>query len=375
MSVTRSHSLSIGIVGLPNSGKSTLFNSLTKKAVPAENFPFCTIDKNVGIVEVPDPRLASLSEFFKAEKVVPSAIQFTDIAGLVKGASKGEGLGNQFLSHIREVNAVMYVIRAFSSPTISHVYERIDPLEDFKIVQSELILKDLETVEKKLHEVNKRARVGADKESIILKAALDGLMESLGEGIPAIDFKVTDAVVEEEFKNLWLLTNKPRIFLLNVQEGADEQLRSDWKSKVMEYLGEDHKDFILEVDVKMIGQLSEMTEEERAEYLSLLPTEPVLIDEIIRKGFERLELITFYTGSSAECNAWSIRSGANIKEAAGVIHTDLSDNFVAADVANVMDIVEKGGINGVREAGLFRSQGRDYLVRDGDYVLIHVTKG
>lgn len=372
MSVTRSHSLSIGIVGLPNAGKSTLFNSLTKKAVPAENFPFCTIDKNVGIVEVPDSRLAALADFFKAEKTVPSAIQFVDIAGLVKGASQGEGLGNQFLSHIREVNAVMYLIRSFSSSTISHVYERIDPLEDFKIVQSELILKDLETVEKKRNEVNKKARVG-DGDAEKLLQVLDGLMESLGDGKPAIDFKV-DEKTEVELKNLWLLTNKPRIFVMNVQEGADEQLRAEWKQKVLDYLGEDHRDFVLEVDVKMIGELSEMDDAEKAEYLSLLPSEPVQIEDIIRKGFERLELITFYTGSSKECNAWSIRRGANVKEAAGVIHTDLSESFVAADVANVMDIVEKGGINAVKEAGLFRSQGRDYLVQDGDYVLIHSTK-
>lgn len=373
MAVTQSQSLSVGIVGIPNAGKSTLFNSLTKCVVPAENFPFCTIDKNIGIVKIPDTRLDQLSGFFKAEKVVPSAIKFVDIAGLVKGASKGEGLGNQFLAHIREVDVIMYVLRAFSGEKIVHVYDKVDPLNDLKIVESELIIKDIETVEKRIGEVKKTIKSGADEKTAKHIALLERLLNHLGEGKCAIDLKV-DEDEAELIRDLWLLTNKKRMYILNVKEGLDEPQLEDWKKSIVDYVGGD-ADFILCVDVKMIGDMSEMDEESKKEYLEMLGGSPVLIEDIIKTAYKRLGLLTFYTGSSQECNAWTIKAGATVQEASGVIHTDLAKNFITADVVNVEDLVTSGGWANAKEKGMIRNHGKEYLVQDGDYIIVYLTKG
>lgn len=373
MSVTRSHSLSIGIVGLPNAGKSTLFNSLTQNAVPAENFPFTTIDKNIGVVEVPDQRLQKMAKFFDAKKIVPSAITFVDIAGLIKGASKGEGLGNQFLSHIREVDVIVYVLRAFQSDTISHVYERVNPLEDLEIVQSELILKDIETVQNKLAAVKKYNRVGGDKDLEMQQSLLERLLEWLNQGEPAIDFGLNSNEEKLFIRELWLLSGKKRVYILNVREGVDDLLRSDWVEKFKSSLDDQEKAFVMEVDVKTLGEISVMDEKEQAEYIDLLGFRPVLVEDIIRKAFDRLNLITFFTGSEKEVNAWSIEAGTGAKDAAGVIHTDLSNGFITADVVNVEAMIDAGGIPQAKEKGLFRNQGRDYIVQDGDYILIHAN--
>ncbi len=335
----KSHSLSVGIVGLPNSGKSTLFNSLTQNCVPAENFPFCTIDKNVGVVQIPDERLKKLSEFYNCEKTVPAAVKFVDIAGLVKGASKGEGLGNQFLGHIREVDVILYVLRAFESESISHVYNRVDPFEDFEIVQSELIFKDIEVLEK------------YDGDTV-------RILELLNKGIPIVEMSLNEE--EEEMVNaLELLTAKKRIFLLNVREGGPDT----------DYVGFDN-DFTIKIDVKMLGEFLEMEDVERAEFLEIIDSEIVLYEELLSLVYKRLELITFYTGSEKECNAWSIVNGSNVKEAAGVIHSDLSENFITADVVNVEEMVNLGGWLKAKEQGLVKNHSKDYIVKDGDYVVI-----
>ncbi len=367
--VTRSHTLSLGIVGLPNAGKSSLFNALTKKAVPAENFPFCTIDKNVGVVEIPDERLRKMSEFFNAEKVVPSVMTFVDIAGLVKGASKGEGLGNQFLSHIREVDVIIYVLRAFSSNEIVHVYNRVDPVDDFEIVQSELIFKDLEVVEKKLANVVRNSKSGATAEAQMQIRVLEKISKALNEGIPVLDLLFTDE--ENPFvRELSLLTAKQRLFLLNCKEGLEEENIEGWEKKLMEISKDEKKDYVIRVDVKLLSDLASMSEEELNEYVELLGTKPVTVEDVIKYAYRRLNLLTFYTGSKKECNAWTIEEGANIKSAAGVIHTDLAKNFITADVVNVDRMIEVGGWNSAKEEGLVKNHGKEYVVEDGDYIVV-----
>ena len=367
--VTRSHTLSLGIVGLPNAGKSSLFNALTKKSVPAENFPFCTIDKNIGVVEIPDERLRKLSEFFNAEKIVPSVMTFVDIAGLVKGASKGEGLGNQFLSHIREVDVIVYVLRAFTSNEIVHVYNRVDPVDDFEIVQSELIFKDLEAVEKKLASVVRNSKSGITSESKLQISVLEKIKTALNEGVPVIDMVFNDE--EKKFiRELWLLTAKQRLFLLNCKEGLDEEKIGEWENELVEISKDVKKEFIVRVDVKLLSDLAGMSDEELDEYVELLGSKPVTVEDVIIYAYKRLNLLTFYTGSKKECNAWTIESGANVKSAAGVIHTDLEKNFITADVVNVKEMIDIGGWVKAKEDGLVKNHGKEYIVRDGDYIVI-----
>lgn len=368
--VVRSHTLSLGIVGLPNAGKSSLFNALTKKSVPAENYPFTTIDKNIGVVEIPDERLKRLSTFFNAQKIVPSVMTFVDIAGLVKGASKGEGLGNQFLAHIREVDVIIYVLRAFSSSEIVHVYNRVDPLEDFEIVQSELMLKDLEVVEKRLASVSKNIRSGMTKELELEISVLEKLRKGLNEGIPVIDLEFNSAEERDIVYDLFLLTSKQRLFILNCKEGMEENKIAVWEDKLAEISNDKEKKYILKADVKLLSDLANMNDDELDEYTQLLGRRPLTVEDVIKKAYDRLNLITFYTGSQKECNAWSIESGADVKSAAGVIHTDLEKNFITADVVNVDDMINVGGWVNAKENGLVKNHGREYIVKDGDYIVI-----
>lgn len=373
MSVIRSHSLSIGIVGLPNAGKSTLFNSITKNSVPAANFPFTTIDKNVGVIAIPDKRLDAMEMFFNAQKKVPSMMTFVDIAGLVKGASKGEGLGNQFLSHIREVDMIMFVLRAFNSESIVHVYDRINPKEDYEIVLSELILKDIETVEKKLGEAKRNSKNLNDKKWVEAQSFYTKLLEWLGQGNAAITLELND---EEKvlLADLWLLTDKRMMFVLNTKEGMDSELVEKWKEDLKNVVHKDSKEFIITADVKMIGELSEMDEADREDYLSMLDTTPNLLDEVIDTAYNRLNLLTFYTGSEKEVNAWTIEKGATIKESAGVIHTDLMNGFITADVVNLDKMLEVGGWVSAKEKGLVKNHGKDYITQNGDYIVIYSNK-
>lgn len=368
MSIKQSHSFSLGIVGLPNVGKSTIFNVLTKMSVSAENFPFCTIEKNVGVVEIPDERLERLSKHLKAEKIVPSAMKFVDIAGLVKGASQGEGLGNQFLSHIREVDVIMYVLRAFKSEKIVHVYDRVDPIDDFEIIQSELILKDIESVEKRLINVKKEERVGKEKAQRE-RELLEKVLKKLNEGIPIIDMNLS----EDEWDlihDLWLLTSKKRFFVLNSKVGLDDKRLNEYKSR----LEKATKGTVLIVDVKLLSEMTDMSEDERKEYISMLDSVPTTIEEVLKFAFKVLNLITFYTGSSKECNAWSIVDGSTVKEAAGVIHSDLEKGFVTADVVNVEDMLEVGGWVEAKNHGIIRNVGKEYVVEDGDYIVVLANK-
>lgn len=370
MSVIRSHSLSIGIVGVPNAGKSTLFNALTKCAVPAENFPFCTIDKNIGVVKIPDSRLDRLSDFFKAQKVVPSAIKFVDIAGLVKGASQGEGLGNQFLSHIREVDMILYVLRAFGGEKVVHVYDRIDPLDDLKIVESELILKDIETVTKRIADLERMTKSGLSDD---VKAKLDichKIMDQFAKGRSAVELSFPEEY-QDFIYEMSLLTNKRRMYLLNIRDGVDESQLQKWEEDIRAYVTQEEKDAIIKLDVKLLGEMSEMDDATKSEYIEMLGYQPFTVQDLISAAIKELGLITFYTGSEKECNAWSINDGATVKEAAGVIHTDLEQRFITADVVNVDALVQAGGWVQAKEKGLIRNQGKGYIVNDGDYIIIY----
>jgi GTP-binding protein YchF len=295
---------------------------------------------------------------------------FVDIAGLVKGASKGEGLGNQFLAHIREVDVIVYVLRAFSSPEIVHVYNRVDPLEDFEIVQAELMLKDLEVVEKRLGSVSKNVRFRITHEMGLEISVLEKIRDGLNEGIPVIDLEFNSQEEKDIVYNLFLLTSKQRLFILNCKEGIEEDKITVWENKLAEISKDPEKKYILKADVKLLSDLANMNAAELDEYTQLLGRKPITVEDVIKKAYDRLNLITFYTGSQKECNAWSIESGADVKSAAGVIHTDLEKNFITADVVNVDEMINVGGWVNAKENGLVKNHGKEYIVKDGDYIVI-----
>lgn len=368
MAAVRSHSLSVGIVGLPNSGKSTIFNALTKSAVPAENYPFCTIDKNIGVIKIDDQRLDRLAELYHAKETVPSAMTFVDIAGLVKGSSKGEGLGNMFLAHIREVDAVLYVLRAFRSEDITHVYDRVDPVDDLQIVRSELIFKDLETIGRRRDDLRNKAKAGISSELETQIGWVEKVYEGLNNEVPAANIEMEEDAAEY-LEDLWLLTAKPAMYLLNIKGETDLQKVDEWRGKLVELLPEADRNFVVAVDCRMEVELEDLGKDERDEMISLMMTYKGVRD-IVGIAFRRLNLVTFYTGNEKMVNAWTIRSGATVKDAAGVIHTELEERFVAAEVVAVEQLISAGGWNQSKEKGIVRNVGRDYVVQDGDYIVV-----
>ncbi|MEM6414517.1 MAG: redox-regulated ATPase YchF [Pseudomonadota bacterium] len=355
-----------GIVGLPNVGKSTLFNALTKTAAAqAENYPFCTIEPNVGDVAVPETRLFALAEIAKSAEVVPARMQFVDIAGLVKGAAQGEGLGNQFLANIREVDAVVYVLRCFDDDDITHVAGTIDPIADFETVETELMLADLESLEKRRSNLHKKA-TGQDKEAKALLPLVDTALDLLRDGKPARRAEI-DKDDEKAWRGLQLLTQKPVLFVANVDEASSAQ-GNDYATLVVERAAREGARAVI-ISARIEAELAQLDDDEQGEYLETLGLEEPGLNRLIRAGFDLLGLQTFFTAGPKEARAWTVKIGATAPQAAGVIHTDFERGFIRAETISFDDYLKSNGEVGAKEAGKMHLEGKDYLVKDGDVML------
>ncbi len=358
--------MKIGIVGLPNVGKSTMFNAITQAGAECANYPFCTIEPNIGIVPVPDERLDELTKIYNPQKTTHAVIEFVDIAGLVKGASKGEGLGNKFLSHIREVDAICEVVRCFEDSNIVHVDGNINPIRDIETINLELIFADLETVEKRLEKANKMLK--ADKKYQIEINALTRIKQALDNGKSARTVDITDEE-KEYLKDLFLLTSKPIIYIANVSEGQLTNATSDENVKKVEEIAKQEKTKCIPLCAKIEEELSTLDDVDKKEMLEALGLEESGLDKVVKESYDLLGLMSFLTAGEPEVRAWTIKKGTKAPEAAGKIHTDIQRGFIKAEIVSYEDLIREGSMVNAREKGLVRQEGKEYIMQDGDIVL------